>query len=232
MNTAVAMRKSARAKAARDQDFSTLDSKLHEYEEMPSTPADLARGAVEYLSRRIQKPNGDFTNQFRNHGLVKGGGSEVHWSTVTTAAAGPPSRVGMTLTRLGAGHSARLVLYGGLQAPTPSQPQGGFASSDVELFDPTAMRWCTPIECGEVRGRPLVPRAGHVAAALGRHLLIVHGGRTESGLSGEMAALAQYRSKAAPGENAPESTLLWSRPKLGSPAAPSARAHHAMVRPQ
>ena len=209
--------------------FSRLEAQLKEYSKLPVGPElGKAGNAADYISQRIQKPNGDFVNQYRNAGVVKGGGAKVEWEQVAQAANGPAARVGMTLSRLGAGHLARLVLYGGLSSPTAEKPQGGFAPSQVELFDPTAMKWCAEAEKGEVRGRAPAPRAGHAAAPLGRHLLIVFGGRTELGLSAELAALAQHRCK--PTElDGPASCLLWSRPRLGSTSSPSARAHHAMV---
>ena len=209
--------------------FSRLEAQLKEYSKLPVGPElGKAGNAADYISQRIQKPNGDFVNQYRNEGVVKGGGAKVEWEQVAQAANGPAARVGMTLSRLGAGHLARLVLYGGLSSPTAEKPQGGFAPSQVELFDPTAMKWCAEAEKGEVRGRAPAPRAGHAAAPLGRHLLIVFGGRTELGLSAELAALAQHRCK--PTElDGPASCLLWSRPRLGSTSSPSARAHHAMV---
>ena len=44
-----------------------------------------------------------------------------------SGAAAPSARVGMSLTRLGWGEHARLVLYGGYE-------EGGFASSDLYFF--------------------------------------------------------------------------------------------------
>lgn len=194
-----AERKRQSIKAAHDEVFKKLEMRFTEFSMLPNPPKKGYSGTMrdsDYISQRVQKRNGDFVNQYRNNGMVKGGGAEVSWDSLSSAPGGPQSRVGMTLSRLGAGHHARLVLFGGLTAGTSEAPQGGFAPNDVELFDPVQMRWCTAAGRGSVRGRAPAPRAGHAASPLGRHLVVYFGGRTELGLSAELSLLAQYRIKA------------------------------------
>lgn len=222
--------------------FSRLESRLLEYSKTPGVVAVPNAGAAkprpatpgqlpaEYVSSRIQRPNGSGTNQFRSGikpGVAKGGAAEVQWEAVDLSSGPEPaSRVGMTLTPIGAGHLRRLALFGGAIAPTDENPYGGFAASEVDLFNPMRMRWCTAEERGSVKGRPPAPRVGHTAAPVGRHLALFFGGRSDGGLSSELFALGQHRCKAK-SDDGPASFLLWSRPRLGSPAHPSARAHHA-----
>ena len=124
-----------------------------------SKPAPAQQPQGDYVSLRIQRPNGSGTNQFRSGikpGVAKGGAAAVRWEAVEEAAppggAEPASRVGMTMTPLGAGHLSRLVLFGGAVAPTADNPHGGLASPHVSLFDPRRMRWCTDEERGGVKG--------------------------------------------------------------------------------
>lgn len=166
--------------------WSRLEERLAEYSALPETPLaphppgrpgspQPAPAEVPHLSARIQRPLNTGVNQHRQ---PKTAGVEAEWSHVTASNSGPScARVGASLSRVGAGQMARLILFGGFE-------EGGqFASNQVELFDPSAMRWCTPAERGAVRGRPPAPRAGHSASAMGRHHLIVFGGRGERGRS-------------------------------------------------
>ena len=213
--------------------FSRLEKRLLEYSKTPgavtpsplagpgakgSKPAPAQQPQGDYVSLRIQRPNGSGTNQFRSGikpGVAKGGAAAVRWEAVEEAAppggAEPASRVGMTMTPLGAGHLSRLVLFGGAVAPTADNPHGGLASPHVSLFDPRRMRWCTDEERGGVKGRAPAPRVGHTASPVGRHLMLLFGGRTDSGLASDLHALSQYRCKAK-SDSSPASFLLWSAP--------------------
>jgi hypothetical protein len=186
------------------ESWSKLEKNFVQFKRLPSGPAvrssPFSPGqAASYISQRIQKSsdNQPKQSQFRDGGIAKGGGASMEWSQIK--APGPEPRIGATLSRIGAGHKARLVLFGGLDKGSVENPQAGaFASSELELFDPHQMRWCTGAERGRVMGKVPMPRVGHAAAPLGRHLLVVFGGRTESGLSSELALLAQYHAKARP----------------------------------
>ena len=202
--------------------FSRLESRLLEYSKTPGVVAVPNAGAAkprpatpgqlpaEYVSSRIQRPNGSGTNQFRSGikpGVAKGGAAEVQWEAVDLSSGPEPaSRVGMTLTPIGAGHLRRLALFGGAIAPTDENPYGGFAASEVDLFNPMRMRWCTAEERGSVKGRPPAPRVGHTAAPVGRHLALFFGGRSDGGLSSELFALGQHRClppSSPPGRSSP-----------------------------
>ena len=140
-----------------------------------------------------------------------------------SGAAAPSARVGMSLTRLGWGEHARLVLYGGYE-------EGGFASSALYFFDPLAMCWLDEAAAGTTLGKPPPPRAGHTANGFGRHTMLVFGGRGEAGLLDELWALQMYRSKPSAGQP-PRTAYCWLQQHLadeyGNQAGPSARAYHA-----
>ena len=197
------------SKSERSQLFARLEAQLAAYQKTPGAvvaAVDPRKPPVipaDYVSTRIQKPSqskgGEVSNQFRStaqgNGVAKGGGATFHWQAVSEAAP-QPTRVGMSLSPIGAGHLRRLVLFGGIVEPHDDLPSGGFAPSDLELFDPTRLQWCTPDQRGSVKGRPPTPRVGHSAAPFGRHLVLVFGGRTDGGLSSELFALGQHRCKA------------------------------------
>ena len=99
-----------------------------------------------------------------------------------------------------------LVLFGGVD-------YSGLCSNEVRLFDPIHSRWCEPEEVGvTLQGEPPIARAGHSAGAIGRHLLIFFGGRTEGGVSDELHALVQHRPEM--NVSIRSSALTWSQPAL------------------
>ena len=100
-------------------------------------------------------------------------GSAVAWRSHEETELAPSGRAEATLTRMGAGESAVLVLFGGVDA-------SGLVPPAVHLFDPLESRWCSPESRGiSLLGRPPSARAGHSATRLGRHLVIYYGGRTD-----------------------------------------------------
>ena len=96
----------------------------------------------------------------------------------------------------------------------------------MHLFDVGRRRWCGAEDRPAVRAaaRPS-PRAGHTGSALGRHAMVVYGGRGDDGLLQELHALQMHSTKPADG-GPPRVTLCWSRPRVaGGGQQPSARAH-------
>lgn len=169
----------------------------------------------------------------------------------------PRPRMGATLTRIGAGDTALLLLFGG-------KDERGLCDAALALFDPLHMRWCSSEEVGAVlHGAPPSPRVGHSASTVGRHLIIYFGGKaressanrdagadepeddeqtpvkrsTKSKRSqrpppplrpnGELHALVQH--KAPMSVNPRAQALTWSVPALEEGETPSARSHHAVA---
>ena len=194
----------------------------------------LSRGTSEFkVSKRIMC----LTNKVKQFGQDKGVTATLQWQAATPSGAmmgqfaTPSPRVDMTLTRLGWGDHARLVLFGGFE-------DTGFSSTEIQLFDPLSMRWCGQDEFGTI-GTPPTPRAGHTASAFGRHLMLVFGGRGETGTLDELWALQMHRSKSSAGEPA-RCWLAWSKQQplgggggsgggAGGFAGPTPRAHHAVA---
>ena len=197
----------------RDTQWGRLDAKLGTFSFEDNNKS-------EFISARITAPpdrNGAH-NQYRNGGSTDN--ATMEWNMLEDSQrVRVPGRVSSSFCRIGAGSTARLVLFGGLEE------SGELASNQVECFDPLKMRWCTPSERGAVRGRPPAPRAGHTATSLGRHLVLLFGGRTEEGLSSELHALSQYKSKSE--ADGPASTLFWTKERTTGTQQPCARAHHA-----
>ena len=112
------------------------------------------------------------------------------------------------------------MLYGGFD-------EAGFAP-EVHLFDVGRRRWCGAEDRPAVRGRAPAPRAGHTGSALGRHAMVVYGGRGEDGLLQELHALQMHSTKPADG-GPPRVTLCWSRTarRRRRPAAERARTTRA-----
>ena len=81
-------------------------------------------------------------------------------ATLSTSTGSTTARVGMSLTRLGWGAAARLVLYGGFD-------EAGFAP-EVHLFDVGRRRWCGAEDRPAVRGRAPSPRAAPCRSSLRR----------------------------------------------------------------
>ena len=156
------------------------------------------------------------------HRFPKGATANVDWKEHVPHPLdnGPHhARVGMSLTRLGSGESARIVLFGGFEGEE-------FADSTLQCYWPSEMRWCTMAERGAVRGRLPAPRAGHSASAIGRHQMLMLGGRCAGGLSKEAWMLQMSRARQG-AEHKP--VFTWSRPAAVSGASPCARAHHAVA---
>ena len=82
------------------------------------------------VSKRIMQEK-QYINQYRQ---PKGVDATLRWRTPPDVGGelAPSPRVDMSLTRLGWGDHARLVLFGGYE-------EFGFASSEVYLFDPLRM---------------------------------------------------------------------------------------------
>ena len=132
-----------------------LEERLLEYSTLPSADVPIDGGVAEpdapekarATSRRIQRPLNTHNNQHRQPKMVT---ATLDWRAVDAPGAadaaleGPAPRVGMSLTRLGWGQDARLVLFGGFGPD-------GFVPSELELFNPTSMRWVEPEKA--VRGR-------------------------------------------------------------------------------
>ena len=214
-----------------DSLWARLEERFDEYSSLPSVEAaarddddDAEFGqrhtdATFKVSKRIMCEI-KTSNQFRQPKQVE---ATVRWREISEGHLPPPvppaARVGMSLPRLGWGAAARLVLYGGFD-------EAGFAP-EVHLFDVGRRRWCGAEDRPAVRGRAPAPRAGHTGSALGRHAMVVYGGRGEDGLLQELHALQMHSTKPADG-GPPRVTLCWSRPRVaGGGQQPSARAHHA-----
>ena len=186
----------------------------------PGIPGPKAKSGADFkVSKRIMNEI-EYVNQHRH---PKGVEATLEWKEVVdlSGAAAPSARVGMSLTRLGWGEHARLVLYGGYE-------EHGFASSDLHFFDPLAMCWLEE----STLGKSPPPRAGHTANGFGRHTMLVFGGRGEPGLLDELWALQMYRSKPAAGQP-PRTAFCWLQQHVadeyGNAAGPSARAYHAVA---
>ena len=80
-------------------------------------------------------------------------------------------RVGMTVSCMGCGEHAKMVVFGGSKQ---SGLLGGLAVLDVK-----ERRWCTNEL--QLRGVPAQPREGHTAGVIGRHALLIFGGVDSSG---------------------------------------------------
>ena len=190
----------------------------------PGTVGPKAKSGVDFkVSKRIMNEV-SYVNQHRQ---PKGVEATLEWHEVVdlSGAAAPSARVGMSLTRLGWGEHARLVLFGGYE-------EHGYASSDLHYFDPLAMCWLDEAEAGSTLGKSPPPRAGHTANGFGRHTMLVFGGRGEAGLLDELWALQMYRSKPSAGQP-PRTAFCWLQQHVadeyGNAAGPSARAYHAVA---
>ena len=169
----------------------------------PPSPTGLPKAKTDgfKVSKRIMQS----TPHINQHRHPKGVEATLEWQTVVdlSGVASPSPRVGMSLTRLGWGDHARLVLYGGYE-------EHGFASSNLHYFDPLKLSWVAEAEAGNTLGTSPPPRAGHTANGFGRHTMLVFGGRGEAGVLGELWALQMYRSKPAAGQP-PRTSWCWIR---------------------
>ena len=152
--------------------FALLSSKFDEYDgielndpsKLPVPRYAMQKKKAVYPKERPMSP--------RDRSL----GSAVAWHSHDMELS-PSGRAEASLTRIGAGESARLVLFGGVDASGPVPPA-------LHLFDPHESRWSSPEHCGRsLLGTPPSARAGHSATRLGRHLIIYYGGRTEGGVA-------------------------------------------------
>ena len=111
----------------------------------------------------------------------------IGWQLVSPNFESPTARTDATLSRIGAGEGAVLVLFGGRDAASLAPPV-------LHLFDPREGTWSSPAQLNmELSGEPPSARAGHTAGNFGRHLVLVYGGKTASGLSDEVSALVHHR---------------------------------------
>ena len=171
----------------------------------PGAGGPKVKGGADFkVSKRIMNEVA-YVNQHRQ---PKGVEATIEWRELVdlSGAAAPSARVGMSLTRLGWGEHARLVLYGGYE-------EGGFASSALYFFDPLAMCWLDEAAAGTTLGKPPPPRAGHTANGFGRHTMLIFGGRGEAGLLDELWALQMYRSKPSAGQP-PRTAYCWLQQHL------------------
>ena len=189
--------------------FVDLIARLHEYEGIELNWAD-------------SKPLPRFTLP-----AVKGSkagvgrqGNPVNALTWRRAEVGitPGARAEATMTRIGTGETAALVLFGGRDA-------AGLVPADVHLFDPSELRWCTPAELDTaIIGEMPAPRAGHSASCIGRHLILYFGGQIAGGAySDEVHALVQHR------RGGTATAMSWVAIDAGGDAAPCGRAYHAVA---
>ena len=206
--------------------FSRFEERLEEYGALRGTQVEPSATTPQgELSQRIQRPLKTSVNQ---HRMPKGVASRVQWralsqepAATTAAIHGPPiSRVGMSLTRLGSGSQARIVLFGGFEGAGEEVVP---SSNAIHAFWPAKMRWCSLEERGMLRGRPPAPRAGHTASAIDRHQMVVFGGRGAHGLQGDTCLLRMSRATEQ------RTVWEWIRPRLATPSQPCARAYHAVA---
>ena len=203
--------------------FRALEERFNEYSALPNADVSGSKGTTPSWSKgaalpaspgtgppkvsldkfKVSKRIMQATPYVNQHRQPKGVEATLEWQEVVdlSGAAAPSARVGMSLTRMGWGEHARLVLYGGYE-------EHGFASSDLHYFDPSNMCWLDQEEAGSTLGTPPPPRAGHTANGFGRHTMLVFGGRGETGLLNELWALQMYRSKPSAGQPA-HTALCW-----------------------
>ena len=165
------------------------------------------------------KWKGDGRGDFAPPALVWG---EVARSEAPGVEAPPPEgRWGATLSLIGCGLTAFYVLIGG-------RTDSGLPSF-MEVFDPLHLRWVHAEDVGiSMLGEPPSARVGHTSVVVGRHVLLVFGGRSRGGLSDELLALVQH--KAPTSVDARCCSLSWTRPPAVADAgSPSARAHQAVA---
>lgn len=215
-------RKAEHAAALKEKAFLRLQEQLDEYASLPTNEIGLlgVEKSVSHIPERFRRPLKSGANQHRFPKEVSG---RVDWQpTIPSRLGAGPSgaRVGSTLTRLGSAESTRIILFGGFEGTD-------FASPTLHAFYPHQARWCTPSELGSTRGRPPLPRAAHSASAIGRHSMIVFGGRSSAGLLSEALMLHVHRVYQRSGES--QTVLVWSRPPTAGGQAPCARAHHAVA---
>jgi hypothetical protein len=142
----------------------------------------------------------------------------IGWQLVSPNFESPTARTDATLSRIGAGEGAVLVLFGGRDAASLAPPV-------LHLFDPREGTWSSPAQLNmELSGEPPSARAGHTAGNFGRHLVLVYGGKTASGLSDEVSALVHHRP-----EIGTFSKLSWCAIETDGDATPGARAYHAVA---
>ena len=142
----------------------------------------------------------------------------IGWQLVSPNFESPTARTEATLSRIGAGEGAVLVLFGGRDAASLAPPV-------LHLFDPREGTWSSPSQMNmELSGEPPSARAGHTAGNFGRHLVLIYGGKTASGLSDEVSALVHHRP-----EIGTLSKLSWCAIETDGDATPGARAYHAVA---
>jgi N-acetylneuraminic acid mutarotase len=102
------------------------------------------------------------------------GGLQVDGNSPGSAQIGPGPRAGHTLTLVG----TELHLFGGGDTSALDVPEMGDVFNDHYVFDLHNMDWASPEvhwRCPPADGVPPAPRAGHGAAAVGKHIYIVGG---------------------------------------------------------
>ena len=162
----------------------------------------------------------------QRHGEGRGGliePTQISWSSAKLSGpeSTPRPRAGATLSRVGTGHNALLILFGGYEGH-----EGALAEEAVKIFDPINCKWCLPEEVGiKLRGQTPPTRAGHSASAMGRHVLVYFGGQAEQGMTNEVFALVQHRSEMS--VNPRSCALTWTAPTVEPGRVPMPRVHHA-----
>ena len=112
------------------QAFQRLERKLEEYHSLQDAVEGGGDSPQAELSQRIQQKKNTTVNQHRH---PKGAGISVEWRELSAASssapAAPAARVGMTLTRLGSGTQARIILFGGFEDTGDAAPSDPIPSN-------------------------------------------------------------------------------------------------------